>query len=195
MDDITRERVWRKLQVLPDEQLFQVMDYIEFLETKYASGKASAPTGLQRFAERLQDRLRGRSVAPEYISGAVGMLGMARKVVETGREVVTGVVQTGLGVLDEVAEAGKGFLTEAPTHPGDATLPAGVKPGSGPVAIPAASATAATAASASTGADAATDSSDVPAAATPGDAVPAPALETPQPPPGREAAGEEPPAL
>ncbi len=130
MDDITRERVWRKLQVLPDAQLFQVLDYIEFLETKYAPGKAAAPSGLQRFAERLQDRLRGRSVAPEYISGAVGMLGMARKVVETGRDVVSGVVQTGLGVVDEVVEAGRDLLAEPPAgaaaHPGAASLPAGV---------------------------------------------------------------------
>lgn len=128
MDDITRERVWRKLQVLPDAQLFQVLDFIEFLEGKYAAGRAAEPSGIQKFAERLQDRLRGRSVAPEYISGAVSVLGMARRVVETGKDVVTGVVQTGLGVVDEVVEAGKGMLAEspAPTHPGEATLPAGV---------------------------------------------------------------------
>lgn len=127
MDEITRERVWRKLQVLPDAQLFQVLDYIEFLETKYASGRATPPSGLQRFAERLQDRLRGRSVAPEYITGAVGMLGMARRVVETSREVVSGVVQTGLGVVDEMVEAGREMLAEGPSQPGGTSLPAGVK--------------------------------------------------------------------
>ena len=177
MDDITRERVWRKLQVLPDDQLFQVLDYIEFLETKYAAGKAATPTGLQRFAERLQDRLRGRSVAPEYISGAVGMLGMARRVVETGRDVVSGVVQTGLGVVDEVVEAGRDLLETPPAHPGAATLPPGVKVEAG------------TPTRARDGA--------VPAAAAGGVApAPAPAgaeaLAPPSAPPGREAAGEPP---
>jgi hypothetical protein len=126
MDDITRERVWRKLLVLPDQQLYQVLDYIEFLETKYAAGKAAEPSGLQRFAERLQDRLRGRSVAPEYISGAVSVLGMARRAMETGRDVVSGVVQTGLGVVDEVVAAGKDLLSEPPANPGEASLPPAV---------------------------------------------------------------------
>lgn len=124
MNDITRERLWRKLQVLPDEQLYQVLDYIEFLESKYAKGKAPEPTGLQRFAERLEDRLRMRSLAPQYIRGAVGLFGTARKVMEAGREVVGGVVEAGLGVVDGVVETGKELLSsEAPRQSTAATPP------------------------------------------------------------------------
>lgn len=168
MDDITRERVWRKLLVLPDTQLYQVLDYIEFLEGKYAAGKASEPSGLQRFAERLQDRLRGRSVAPEYITGAVSVLGMARRVMETGRDVVSGVVQTGLGVVDEVVEAGKDLLSEPPSNPGAASLPTGVNPSAtGPRLEPSA-----------------------PAAEASPTANPEP-LSPPVPPPGEDAVPEE----
>lgn len=80
----------RKLGVLPEQQVYQVLDYIEFLESKYAPGRAPRPDGLQRFAERLEDGMRMRNVAPKVISGTVGLMGTARKVIQgvsdAGRE-------------------------------------------------------------------------------------------------------------
>ncbi|MGH7504415.1 MAG: hypothetical protein ACRELX_02140 [Longimicrobiales bacterium] len=104
-----RERVWRKLQVLPEAQLYQVLDYIEFLESKYAPGRAAQPDGLQRFAERLEDGMRMRSVAPRIISGTVGLMGTARNIVRT------------------VSDAGKELLGESPetTHRPPPELPRG----------------------------------------------------------------------
>ena len=32
MHEILKDRVWRKLQALPQEQVYQVLDYMEFLE-------------------------------------------------------------------------------------------------------------------------------------------------------------------
>jgi hypothetical protein len=90
MHDVLRNRILRKLEVLPAAQLYQVLDYIEFLESKYASGIAPEPHGLQRFAERLEDRMRARTVAPRYIGGAMSALGAAGRMVEqiagVGRE-------------------------------------------------------------------------------------------------------------
>jgi len=83
MHDILKERVWRRLQTLPQEQLYQVLDYIEFLEAKYAKEKAREPDALQKFAERMEDSMRMRSVAPKVISGTVGLLGTARRVMRT----------------------------------------------------------------------------------------------------------------
>lgn len=92
MHDVLRERVWRRLEALPQEQVYQVLDYIEFLETKYAREKAREPDVLQRFAERVEDSLRMRSVAPAVISGTVGLLGSARRVMRTvsdaGRDIL-----------------------------------------------------------------------------------------------------------
>jgi hypothetical protein len=94
MHDVMRERIWRKLQVLPEAQLYQVLDYIEFLESKYAPGRAAQPDGLQRFAERLEDSMRLRSVAPKVISGTVGLMGTASRVLRTvsdaGRDILGG---------------------------------------------------------------------------------------------------------
>ena len=89
MHDIMRDRIWRKLQVLPENQLYQVLDYIEFLESKYAPGRAAKPDTLQRFAERLEDGMRIRSVAPKVISGTVGLMGTARSIIRTVGEELT----------------------------------------------------------------------------------------------------------
>ena len=93
MHDILRERLWRKLEVLPEAQLYQVLDYIEFLESKYAPGRAAPPSALQKFAERLEDGMRLRSVAPQVITGTVGLVGTAQKVFR-------GVSDAGRGILD-----------------------------------------------------------------------------------------------
>lgn len=93
MHDILKDRVMRRLEALPQEQVYQVLDYIEFLEAKYAKEKAHQPDVLQKFAERVEDSLRMRSVAPKVISGTVGLLGSARKVMRTvsdaGRDILT----------------------------------------------------------------------------------------------------------
>lgn len=107
MHDVMRKRLWRKLEALPEDRLYQVLDFIEFLESKYAPGRAPEPPILQRFAERLEDGMRARSVAPRLMRGAVGLLGTA------GR------------VLDGVADAGRGLLRELDT----ANRPPETRPG------------------------------------------------------------------
>jgi hypothetical protein len=102
MHEILRERLMRKLNVLPEAQLYQVLDYIEFLESKYAPGRAPRPDSLQRFAERLEDGMRMRNVAPRVISGTVGLMGTARKVVQ--------------GVADAGKEIQRTILGEAETQ-------------------------------------------------------------------------------
>ncbi|HUP90154.1 MAG TPA: hypothetical protein VM100_12410 [Longimicrobiales bacterium] len=81
MHDILRDRLWRKLEALEDAQIYQVLDYIEFLESKYAPGQGLKPDPLTKFAERFEDSMRMRSVAPKVILGTVGLMGTARKVV------------------------------------------------------------------------------------------------------------------
>ncbi len=49
MHDVLRTRLLRKLESLPEEQVYQVLDYIEFLETKYARDVSEEASGLQNF--------------------------------------------------------------------------------------------------------------------------------------------------
>jgi hypothetical protein len=100
MHDVMRERLWRKLQVLPDEQIYQVLDYIEFIESKYARSRAPEPDALQRFAEKFEDRMRDLAVAPRYIAGAVGMFGTANKVMKGVMDAGKEVVDVGIATVD-----------------------------------------------------------------------------------------------
>jgi hypothetical protein len=95
MHDVLRDRLSRKLDALPEPQLYQVLDYIEFLESKYAPGRSVPPSALQKFAERLEDGMRLRNVAPKVITGTVGLMGTARKVIQgvsdAGRDLLTSI--------------------------------------------------------------------------------------------------------
>jgi hypothetical protein len=115
MHDILKDRLWRKLEALPEPQLYQVLDYIEFLESKYAAGQVREPDVLTRFAERFEDSMRMRSVAPKVIYGAVGLMGTARKVVR-------GVTDAGkdlLGALEGDAQPRKTENKPSNTTPED----------------------------------------------------------------------------
>ena len=69
----------RTLETLPEAQLYQVLDYIEFLGSKYAQGPSKEPDVLTKFAERFEDSMRMRNVAPKVIGGALGFMGTAQK--------------------------------------------------------------------------------------------------------------------
>ena len=78
MHDALRNRLLRRIESLPDRQIYQVLDYIEFLEEKYGEREGEQePTGFQRFAERLEDSLRKRTVRPAVIREAFQLLAAA----------------------------------------------------------------------------------------------------------------------
>ena len=94
MNDILRDRLQRKLDTLPDEKAYQVLDYVEFLESKYAERQAGAPA-FQRAAETLEDTLRAGRVPLNIIRGTMDAVGKACK------------------LLEKVAAAGKAAVEEA----------------------------------------------------------------------------------
>lgn len=100
MHDVMRKRLWRKLESLPDDQIYQVLDYIEFLESKYGRKPEIEPGSLQRFAERLEDRMRARALNPRAMTGTMKLIGTAGKVLDNlagaGQELLQG-LESGLG--------------------------------------------------------------------------------------------------
>ena len=89
MHEILRERLSRQIEALPEEQLYQVLDYIEFLTSKYARDSLRPASAFQRFGERLEDRLRINRVGFDVIRGTLNVVGAADRVVsglaEAGR--------------------------------------------------------------------------------------------------------------
>lgn len=81
MHDVLRNRLLRKIESLPDGQIYQVLDYIEFLEAKYAGEEVEREaSGFQRFAEKIEDGLRKRTVSPGNIREAFQLLAAADRV-------------------------------------------------------------------------------------------------------------------
>ena len=90
-----RDRILRKLEALPDERGYQMLDFIEFLESKYAGKTAMAPGVFERFAEGVEDTLRAGRVSASTIAETMGLLNKA------------------MGVLSGVAETGKTIASVA----------------------------------------------------------------------------------
>ena len=76
MNELLLERLRRRLEVLPDDRAYQVLDYIEFLESKYAGRPAGAPA-FQKVAETLEDTLRAGRVPVYIIKGTMDAVSKA----------------------------------------------------------------------------------------------------------------------
>jgi len=103
MHDVLRTRLLRKIESLPEEQVYQILDYIEFLESKYSKEAPAEPSGLQSFAEKLEDQLRKRTVSPSSLREAFQLISAADKVLSN----VANVGKELLGDLNGSSE-GKG---------------------------------------------------------------------------------------
>ena len=85
----------RRIETLPDEQVYQVLDYIEFLESKYAAVEDIEASGLQKFAEGLEDKMRKRAVSPNTIREAFQLISAADRV-------LSGVSSAGKQILNDL---------------------------------------------------------------------------------------------
>ena len=114
MHDVLRQRLLRKIESLPDEQIYQVLDFIEFLESKYAEAPPVEASGLRKFAENLEDRLRKRAVSPATIREAFQLISSADRV-------LSGVSSAGKRILAELNEAvgGSGEADRGPDPESD----------------------------------------------------------------------------
>ncbi len=92
MHDVLRQRLLRKIESLPDEQIYQVLDFMEFLESKYADAVPVESSGLQKFAEGLEDKLRKKAVSPGTIREAFQLISAADRVLSSvssaGRQIL-----------------------------------------------------------------------------------------------------------
>lgn len=97
MHDVLRARVMRKIESLPEEQVYQVLDYIEFLESRYGSpDQKKQAGGFQRLAEGLEDGLRNRSLDPSRLREAFQVFAAADRA-------MSGVAKAGRQLFEEIA--------------------------------------------------------------------------------------------
>ena len=89
MNEILQKEIWRKLEGLPDDKAYQVLDYINFLRSRYSQTDGAA-TPFQRFGEVVQDTMRKGKVPVRALRETMKVMGTADRVLgnlrEAGRE-------------------------------------------------------------------------------------------------------------
>ena len=102
MKDHLRQRKKRKLDTLTDERGYQVLDYVEFLESKYAERQTPQGNAFTRFTEAVEDRLRAGKVSAASIAETMCLLNRASNVlngaVAAGKSVATDIVNVAQNV-------------------------------------------------------------------------------------------------
>ncbi|HEY2374483.1 MAG TPA: hypothetical protein VGH98_00790 [Gemmatimonadaceae bacterium] len=104
MNEHLRERILRKLDTLPDERGYQILDYVEFLESRYAERQPAVATPFTRFTEAVEDRLRAGKVSASTIAEAVGLMNRAANV-------LNGALAAGRSVANDIVSATRSTTT------------------------------------------------------------------------------------
>jgi len=123
MNEHLRQRILRRLEALSDDRAYQILDYIEFLETKYADRTAPASTAnaFTKFTEAVEDKLRAGRMSASTIAETVGLMNRAANV-------LNGALQATKSMANELASV-PGTIRQAATTPTPtATPPSPAKP-------------------------------------------------------------------
>ena len=112
MNDLLKQRIMRNLENLEDERGYQILDFIEFLDSKYST--RSNPSGIfAKITDTVEDTMRAGKLPIQAISGTMGLMDSAGKVMK-------GLAAAGQVVVDEavqVAEDATGVFSG--THGGN----------------------------------------------------------------------------
>ena len=123
MNDNIRERILRKLDTLSDERGYQILDYVEFLESRYAERQSTA-SAFTRFTEAVEDKLRAGKVSASAIAETVGLMNRAANV-------LSGAVAATQKMATEFVSAPSKSTTAADAPPSQASSSQTASPSSG----------------------------------------------------------------
>jgi hypothetical protein len=97
MNEQLKQRILRRIEALSDQRGYQILDYVEFLESKYA--ERVAPTNiLAKITEGIEDTMRAAKIPIKGISTTMDLMGSAGKVMK-------GVAAAAQSVVDEALQA------------------------------------------------------------------------------------------
>ena len=127
MNDHLRSRIQRRLESLSDDRGYQILDYIEFLESKYAEKSApaaSAANPFTKFTEAVEDRLRAGKVSATAIAQTVGLMNQATSVLNSALAATKTMASELAAVPEQMRQAAASATTPPPARP------SGTKPAS-----------------------------------------------------------------
>lgn len=139
MNPYLRDKLLQKLETMADERGYQVLDYVEFLESKYAERQTTAAAAtanpLSRFADAVEEKLRAGRVSASTIAETMNLMNKAVGVLNgaaaAGKSVASDLMTATSRVVDAAAAAaaspatgtGPGGTTGATDTAGGATPP------------------------------------------------------------------------
>jgi hypothetical protein len=97
MNEQLKQRILRRLETMADERGYQILDFVEFLESKYA--QRAAPSNLfAKISEGIEDTMRAARIPIRAIQGTTGIMDSAGKVMK-------GVAAAAASVVNEALQA------------------------------------------------------------------------------------------
>jgi len=109
MNDLLKQRILRALDTLSDERAYEVLDYAEFLASKYAE-RARSGGLLAKLTETVEDTMRAGRLPMQAISGTMGLMDSAAKVMK-------GLAAAGQAVVEEAVRTADNAGKELPPPP------------------------------------------------------------------------------
>lgn len=119
MNEMLRKRIERHLENLSDEQGYQLLDYVEFLEEKYGTATRKATT-FERFTDGVEDALRAGRIPATAIRETMHAVDSASRLMQR-------LAEAGRGAVEELGRSLKETESAAPAS-GDAPAGAGPEP-------------------------------------------------------------------
>ena len=127
MNAYLRDKLLQKLETMADERGYQVLDYVEFLESKYAerqtAASAAASNPLSRFADAVEEKLRAGRVSASTIAETMNLMNKAVGVLNgaaaAGKSVASDLMTATSKVVDAATAAATAQTT--PVAPGEAS--------------------------------------------------------------------------
>jgi hypothetical protein len=124
MNAYLRDKLLQKLESLSDERGYQVLDYVEFLESKYAErpANAAAPGNpLSRFADAVEEKLRAGKVSATTIAETMGLMNKAVGVLSGAAAAGKSVASDLMSATNRVVDAATSAVSSTATAVADAT--------------------------------------------------------------------------
>jgi len=118
MNEQLKARIVRALERLGDERGYQVLDYVEFLESRYAE-RARPDNLLARLTDTVTDTMRAAKLPVQAIATTTGL-------VDSAARVMRGVAAAGQAIVEEAVRAA---APPAPATPAPPDTPAALPPG------------------------------------------------------------------
>jgi len=118
MNELLRKRIERHLENLSDDQGYQVLDYVEFLEAKYGTADRK-PTTFERVTEGVEDALRAGRLPVTAIRETMHAVDSASRLMQR-------LADAGRGAVEELGRSLK--EKEAAAPPPDAAPPPNPSP-------------------------------------------------------------------